>query len=184
MLIKLPYPSPVVHDDVLPWHVKLMDALAQTNPENLEREKLYWGNVYRWKISDPRLKNTRTPRDMLGVEAVLREKVTQLAAQYGTLAATMKAHSDAWFHATQTTMPGRCTLALFYEYFRIEKPVVNIMALQGLYHTDYRQYGDKNLKGFWEVWKEVVRKVGNLVSENTLTQETMRHLTYSHALKT
>ena len=120
---------------------------------------------------------------MLGLELIIREKITALAAQYGTLAATIKAHPDAWFHATQTSMPGRCTLALFYEYFRIEKPVVTIMALQGLYHIHYWQYGDKNLEGFWEAWKEVVRKIGNLVKEETLTQELMRHLDQSHILK-
>ena len=113
---------------------------------------------------------------MFGVEAIIRERITVLATGYGNLTATIKAHSDAWFHATSTTMPGRCTLALFYEHFRVEKPVVNIMALQGLYNIDYQQFGDKNLKGFWEAWKEVVRKIGNLVSVNTLAQETIRHL--------
>ena len=82
--------------------------------------------------------NTKTPKDMFGLEMTIRGKVIQLASQYGTLAATLKAHSDVWFHATQTFMPGRCTLALFYEYFRIEKPVVTIMALQGLYHIQIR----------------------------------------------
>ena len=67
-----------------------------------------------------------------------------MAVGYGNLVATIKAHSDAWFHATSSTMPGRCTLALFYEYFRVEKPVVNIMALQGLYNTDYRQFGESS----------------------------------------
>ena len=108
---------------------------------------------------------------MFGIEAIIREKITVMAIGYGNLAATIKAHSDVWFHSTQTTMPGRCTLALIYEYFRIEKPVVNIMALQGIYNTDYRQFGDKALKGFWEHWKEVVRNVGNLVSVNTLTKK-------------
>lgn len=80
-------------------------------------------------------------------------------------------------------MPGRCTLALFYEYFRIEKPVVTIMALQGLYHIRYKAYGEKNLEGFWEAWKEVVRKIGNFLKESTLTQELMRRLSQSHVLK-
>ena len=181
--IKMPSPAPVVHDDVLPWHVKLMDIVVITNPDNMEREQKYWGCAYRWEITDPRLKNTKTPKDMLGLEMVIREKITALAQQYGTLGATIKAHSDAWFHATQITMPGRCTLALFYEYFRIEKPVVTIMALQGLYHIRYKDHGDKNLEGFWEAWKEVVRKLGNLVKEDTLAQELVRHLDQSYILK-
>ena len=180
---KLPYPTPIVHDDVLPWHVKLMDIFATSNPDNLEREMIYWGNAYRWKITDPRLKNTKTPKDMLGLEMTIREKITQLASQYGGLAATLKAHSDAWFHATQTTMPGRCTLALFYEYFRIEKPAVTTMALQYLYNIHYKDFGDKNLEGFWEAWKDVVRKLGDLVKIQVLTQELVSRLGNSYMLK-
>ena len=66
--IKLPSPAPIVHDDVLPWHVKLMDIIGITNPENMDREKQYWGCAYRWKITDQRLKNTKTPKDIIGLE--------------------------------------------------------------------------------------------------------------------
>ena len=58
--LKLPYPAPTNHDDVLPWHVKLMEVIAIGNPRNYEREMVYWGNAWCWKIDDPRF-NDRTP---------------------------------------------------------------------------------------------------------------------------
>ena len=73
-------------------------------------------------------------------------------------------------------MSGRKTPALFYEYFRIEKPVVNTMALQGLHKINYAQHGDKHLIGCWEAWREVVRKLGTLITIEVLTQELVRHL--------
>lgn len=181
--VKLPWPSPVNHDDVLPWHVKLMDDLQTFNPRNLEQEMLYWGNVFTWKIDDPRPKETPTPFDMLALETIVREKITALAVQYKSSPETLKSHSDSWSHATKKTLPGRCTLALFYEYFRIEKPVVTIMALQGLYMINYKQYGGKRLAVFWEARKEVVRKLGALISLQLLTQELVRHLSCSRLLK-
>ena len=79
-------------------------------------------------------------------------------------------------------MSGRKTLALFYEYFRIDKPIVNTLALQGLYKICYAQFTDRNLVGFWEAWKEVVRKLGTLITIEVLTQELVRHLSDSPKL--
>ena len=66
---------------------------------------------------------------------------------------------------------------------REARRVVTIMALRGLYRTRYKDFGDKNLEGFREAWKEVVRKIGNLLKIDTLAQELMRHLSCSYILK-
>ena len=79
-------------------------------------------------------------------------------------------------------MSGRKTLALFYEYFRIDKPIVNTLVLQGLYKICYAQFTDRNLVGSWEAWKEVVRKLGTLITIEVLTQELVRHLSDSPKL--
>ena len=40
--LKLPMPLPSNHDDVLHWHLKLLDCMVSTNYRNMEREKSYW----------------------------------------------------------------------------------------------------------------------------------------------
>jgi len=156
--LKLPMPLPSNHDDVLQWHIKLLDCMVSTNYRNMEREKSYWNKARSWEIVDPRINNTRTPPDMLALGSIIREKVNGAAENYTNLAATLKQHADAWFHANQQTLPARKTLALFYEYFRIEESAGNSMALTLFRNLRFTQYGDKNLQGFGrhgEKWSAV-----------------------------
>ena len=56
-----------------------MEIIGNGNPKDLEkREMIYWNNAWNWKIDDERL-NAPTPRDMMTVEVIIREKCTALA---------------------------------------------------------------------------------------------------------
>ena len=113
---------------------------------------------------------------MLALDSIIREKINGVAENYTNLAATLKQHADAWFHANQQTLPARKTLALFYEHFRIEESAANSMALTLFRTLRYSQYGDKNLLGFWEAWREMVRRLGTLVGLKALAESLYREI--------
>jgi len=119
---------------------------------------------------------------MLALDSIIREKVNGAAENYTNLAATLKQHADAWFHANQQTLPARKTLALFYEYFRIEESAGNSMALTLFRNLRFTQHGDKALQGFWEAWREVVRRLGTLVGLKALAECLFREIADSRLM--
>ena len=128
---------------------------------------------------DSRFTNTRTPPDQLALDSLIREKINGVAENFSGLAAQLKQHADAWFHANQQTLPARKTLALFYEYFRIEESAGNSMALTTFRNLRFTQYGDKNVPAFWEAWREMVRRLGTLVGLKALAECLFREIAES-----
>ena len=46
----------------------------------------------------------------------------------------------------------------------------------------FTQYGDKNLQGFWEAWREMVRRLGTLVGLKALAECLFREIAESRLM--
>ena len=121
--VKMPMPAPASHHDISPWHTKLLDMTASTNPHNHVRERLFWDKVFNWSVDDPRLSATPTPPDMLLLDVTIREQITSLAANYAGLPETLKSHAGTCFGTIERTLPARRAPALFYENSELRLPL-------------------------------------------------------------
>ena len=87
--------------------------------------------------------NTPTPPDQLVLEVVFTDKVGNLAKNCTGLEAKLQAHERAFFAVNNRSMPGRKSLALYYEHFRIDVSATTTMAMEDLYSLKFKEWGDK-----------------------------------------
>ena len=131
------------------------------NPNNTRREKQYWEKVYKWRSNDPRLSERRTPKDMLAMDMIIRQKIKELALSHQPhckgLHETMLAKENASWAAKQDLLPSCQLRALFYENFRIDEPSQDAMAMADLHALNWSSFGEKMVG--WKLSGRLSRKL-------------------------
>ena len=74
-----PHPAPSGHHDVEKWDSMWLNNICLGNPQNHERERLYWEKCFQWTGGDDRLSEAITPADMLALDSLIREKIKKVA---------------------------------------------------------------------------------------------------------
>ena len=181
--VNFPTPYPTGYKDVPQWDNLLLTHISMGNPDNMRREKQYWEKAYKWKSNDPRLSERETPKDMIGVDMIIRQKIKELATSHQPyckgLLESMKAKEDAWWAARQDLLPARQLLAMFYENFRIDAPAQDAMAIADFNALGWSSFGEKlgGLEAFWEAFKRASAAVSHLMTAETITGQLVEKLT-------
>ena len=127
-----------------------LNNICLSNPQNHERQRIYWEKAFQWPVDDDRLSETWTPSDMFGLESIVREKIKKIAEniQGNVLYGRMIAEENAWWATTHRMLPSRKLMAMYYENFRIANVEVRSMYMLEFSHIDYDQLALRMWRSF------------------------------------